>query len=890
MSDPTSAPAVRPADERLVGTVPRLPRTYVPRLALWSRLDAAAGAAVTTLVAPAGAGKTLGVAGWLHEARPRTSTQDAVWLDTAAELDEVRLEAVLKAAAPAAGSRDPRPRLVVVDDAHALPASAVRLLDERLNDAPETMRVLLMSRWDLPLSRLAPQLLGHLTELRGDVLRLSDTETARLIEQHVGPTAPEVVPSIADRAEGWCAVVVLTSRLVAASPDPVSAVRRISHRSSEVADQVASEVFSTLAPRERHLLLCTASEGEVSARTAAHLTNDRGAGMVLDGLESTGLLVTRSEPSHVSGGPVDADGGANREARFRIHPLLVEVVRRRVMAGGVDVERARATVLRAVRLDVGRGVTDEAFGRLVDLGLAEAAAERLVEDGTRLLMRGHDKDVVAFAQRWPAVIEAHPESWFVLGVERWVHGDVQSAMHWFDRLFRSLDGDTPPTHRLLAQRLCARLMRARAGFEFLDVVAAEGQDLVDSPSFASVPADLQPHVLGELGIVQLTVGMLVPAEANLLRAARLGDELELPAHAAAALTHLAGLYYMRGREHVASRLAARSLEAMEPLGSGLGVPQRRAELYSRLSAMSTLPLALPRAEGPHAASADRAVHPADATTRFWQQIHDARLHLSGGSVIQAERTLQAVIDVPGLPRHLRATLLIERAFLAALCDDRGTLQALTEELHAHGSPGEALLLSGVTADLVGDLRLAVQHFAAAADQVVLDQPPCRALALVCRGQLLHALGDKDAAREVVLEAVRTTESRANYVPFLGWTRHGTPVHTVLGELEGAGPATWLGALLELTGAHADITASLAPSTATSRERAAESDPLVTTHLSPRERDVLRELARGATYADIADGLFVSENTVKTHVSSLYSKLGASRRSEALSVARRLQLL
>ena len=61
-------------------------------------------------------------------------------------------------------------------------------------------------------------------------------------------------------------------------------------------------------------------------------------------------------------------------------------------------------------------------------------------------------------------------------------------------------------------------------------------------------------------------------------------------------------------------------------------------------------------------------------------------------------------------------------------------------------------------------------------------------------------------------------------------------------------------------------------------------------LSPREREVLGELARGATYADIAAALFVSENTVKTHVSSLYSKLGVSRRSKALAVARGLRLL
>jgi DNA-binding NarL/FixJ family response regulator len=61
-------------------------------------------------------------------------------------------------------------------------------------------------------------------------------------------------------------------------------------------------------------------------------------------------------------------------------------------------------------------------------------------------------------------------------------------------------------------------------------------------------------------------------------------------------------------------------------------------------------------------------------------------------------------------------------------------------------------------------------------------------------------------------------------------------------------------------------------------------------LSPRERDVLYELARGSTYADIAANLFVSENTVKTHVSSLYGKLSVNRRSAALAAARSMHLL
>lgn len=61
-------------------------------------------------------------------------------------------------------------------------------------------------------------------------------------------------------------------------------------------------------------------------------------------------------------------------------------------------------------------------------------------------------------------------------------------------------------------------------------------------------------------------------------------------------------------------------------------------------------------------------------------------------------------------------------------------------------------------------------------------------------------------------------------------------------------------------------------------------------ISQRELEVLQQMAAGATNQEIADALFVSVNTVKTHTSRLFEKLEAKRRTQAVEKARRLGLI
>jgi NarL family two-component system response regulator LiaR len=61
-------------------------------------------------------------------------------------------------------------------------------------------------------------------------------------------------------------------------------------------------------------------------------------------------------------------------------------------------------------------------------------------------------------------------------------------------------------------------------------------------------------------------------------------------------------------------------------------------------------------------------------------------------------------------------------------------------------------------------------------------------------------------------------------------------------------------------------------------------------ITPRELEILNLIAHGMSNREIAERLFVSENTVKTHSSRVFDKLGAKRRTQAVQLGKELGLL
>ena len=103
----------------------------------------------------------------------------------------------------------------------------------------------------------------------------------------------------------------------------------------------------------------------------------------------------------------------------------------------------------------------------------------------------------------------------------------------------------------------------------------------------------------------------------------------------------------------------------------------------------------------------------------------------------------------------------------------------------------------------------------------------------------------------------------------------------------AGLGIWFG--LRMTRSHERVVvrevAAPAPATFVRDE-----GQLAALGITPRELEILEHIAAGLSTREIAERLFVSENTVKTHASRLFDKLGARRRTQAVLLAKERRLI
>ncbi|MEU6461493.1 LuxR C-terminal-related transcriptional regulator [Streptomyces sp. NPDC046976] len=936
--DETGADPRGPADPcgdpflRTRFAIPTLPVTYLRRDRLLGHLDRAPAAPLTVVGGAAGAGKTLLVADWAATRRTPVAWLTAQMADKgrgtfwAYLLQALRLAGVTLSAEvglPAeAGRVDDAllTRLAAELSARQAPVTAVideydRVTDPEIADqlefvlrhADTGVRLVLVTRTEplLPLHRYRAA--GAVTEIRNDELAFTPEEAGDLLALHGLRLPPDEIGALLARTRGWAAGLRLSALAAQGERDPRSYLKEFEADRTTIGDYLIAEVLRRQRAETQDLLLRISVLDRFSPALADALTGRADAELILTALHRENAFV--EDLGH---------------SWFRLHPLFREILRAHLRARhpGLETELHRRAAAWLRR----HGPLGETLEHAAAAGDWAAAAGALVGDlALGELLTGPRAEPLAalFAAMGPE--PRTPATDLVRAARALSLGDLDRGLPHLERATRELEGATNrPTRNPdgLAREQHqeqpepaepAELAAARLGCALLHVLAAR---LTGSPTRAEAAAhraeELKQEVPGRLldrhpeltallrahlGAARLWAGRFPQARAALTAVTDQGRTTPTasaqvrdvepaspvrtrtpvaPGRPSTAqvreecLAHLALLDHLDGRPGRAERKALAALAAADHTDPSTLPGIGPATLV--LAAVATDRDELDRAEallGAPPDAADARPPARDPVTQALHALVTARLLLARGdtegALEAADRTVAAEEPSPWAEAH--AALVAAGAHLA---DGRPELavKLLTElpgedplclvgaaqaELAA-GRPGHAL-------DLLG--RIHPQH---------TPGPLIAVRSALVEAELAGVEGDREARRRLVAQALREARRDRLRRPF-----------------KEAGP--WLRPLLATPALRPLAEGWLLPGAGSPDGTAAvpEPPPMVE-ELSGRERDVLVRLAEMMSTEEIAADLFVSVNTVKTHLKSAYRKLGVNRRHDAVHRARELGLL
>jgi LuxR family transcriptional regulator, maltose regulon positive regulatory protein len=756
---------------------------------------------------------------------------------------------------------------LVIDDVHALgSAEALRQLELLLARAPAGLRFVLASRHDLRLGLHRLRLEGELTEIGAASLRFS-REEARALFEAAGVRLPEsALALLHERTEGWAAGLRLAALSLTGHPDPERFAAEFCGSERTVAEYLLAEVFERQSEDVRRLLSRTSVLERVSGPLADLLTGGSGGERILQKLEQAGAFVVA----------LDA-----RRSWFRYHRLFADLLESELR----QTEPAELADLHGTAADwfAEHGFPVEAV-RHARAAQDWARAGRLLADHwLDATLNGQAAAAHQLVTSFPAdAVTANAELTAVAAAAELSHGSLEESARYL--ALAAAGAASVPAGRREHFRVTLAVLRLYLARQRGDLRAVEKEVEQLQPAGAldaaqlGLGGELRALALISLGIAELWSSRAHEAEGHLERGVALARRIGRPFLEINGLAHWGlaasfrspALAVERGRQAI--ELARRHGWGGEPLVA-IAYPVLAGSLIWQGELEEAERWLM---EGEYALRSE-----VDPATGMLFHLVRGVLEIARGRAEAALAALRAAGRLPGrllitahpLTTELRAFVLHVLVRLGQTAQADAALTETAEEERER--PG---MRTAVAA-----LRLAQGNprAATAALAPVLDSsaPGSHQVWLIAAFSLeasaRDALGEREAAGRALERALDLAEPDGLLFPFL--------LHPVPDLLERhARQRTAHPALIRKIISVLGRRPPAAPATVPPEH--------LPEPLSQAEARVLRFLQTSLSAPEIARELYVSVNTVRTHMRHLYDKLGAHRRLEALDRARALGLL
>lgn len=876
--------------------VPVMRGNLVKRSRLHKQLNAGKNSKLILVTAPAGAGKTTLVISWLAQ-----QNNQAAWLSldkndndplifltyVAAALQAIEA-GVCETIKPLLVSPDPppipilltyfvndlaclkQPSILVLDDYHAITNAHVHKITEFLiENAPPTLQIIMTSRMmpEISVSRLRAR--NQLVEVLASDLRFSDEESWQFLHDVMQLHLSEAEMSdINNRTEGWVTGLQLAAIGLHSQPGAGKFIHELGGDDRLIGDYLVDEVIEQQPLEVRQFLVRTSILQRFSASLCNAVLDINNAQEMLLHLEHANLFLVSLD---------------NRRGWYRYHHLFGEMLRLRLSLKRP--EMISQLYQRAVAWHLENGLTAEAIDYTIEAEDYEQTAVLIEKYSAQFQTGSRRTRIIQWAEAIPeTILKQHDILWSQYILALFYFASFDTALDALKRLWHTspIDENKLRMVRALENPLLAAIT-LHTTLDAQRVLDLSQQALTVLPENNIL---MRGIALGHSGSASLYLGDLTAASSYLTTA------IELIEHTYSWSIVTVFRNYLAETEAVQGHLfkAAEQYQQIHRFVYDHGLQE------GHTFASTLIGLGLLHYEWNQLGEAERLIGEgrrlAETSSSLEVALHayraSSKLKLAIDQLPDVKEKLDQIEITAAsfqFPPLVMDRIEVLRSWLAFRAGNLAYGQSWARSF-SHKQEKQISCLQQFEWLTVARIHLETGHedeclrLLQALQKLALEQNRLRDWIWI--GALLvrtwYQAGEVDLALSKLNHLLTTAEPE-------GYIRSFVDPGPIMQEI--------LLKALAGNGRFATHTSSLAyiqRILAAFPEISEEKRPLASTLLTPRELEILQLLADGHAYKQIAAQLVISENTLKTHIKRIYSKLDVHNRTNAVIVAQEMELL
>ena len=873
------------------------------RIRLFEQMDRFPGKKLTTICAPAGFGKTTLVVDWIKQ-----RNQSVAWLsldendndlirffsyllralqqieaDVGQEIidrlngnEALNGQTIVTLLINEIASRE-RQFILVLDDYHQIEATVIHeAITLLLNNIPENFHIIITSRAEPPLQIVKLRARSQATEISALDLRFTNEEINSYLNQIKSLNLDDAeIEQLDQRTEGWIVGLQLVALSISEQKKTSDLIQNFSGNHRYVADYLIDEVLETQSPQIQSFLLKTSILERMCADSCSALLSIDHTQDTLEDLDKSNLFMVRLD---------------NNRGWYRYHHLFGELLQSRLKKK--HEEEIPDLYFKAYHWHLKNDFTEEAVRYAITGKYFSEAADIVEKIGFYVYWTNNVKLIHEWLKAFPAeLLESRLHLQILKAYVDINVGELRNADQTFKAVNKSIDNTIdvdPGTQQDVRGRVASGQSAINIHYFMNWQSALDNADL----ALKLLPKDyLFDRCIAAFhgGGALIELGELDQARDYLNNALTLSNLSEYPAARFLIMSYLGDLNYARGQLKQAMAHYKEVSELAYLLDLGTQSP----------SSSSIVGLATLHYEWNQLDEALDLLEKITSVTESEEFID--RQILSHTAMIRLQCTLENFDEAREYLRRLSLSIenyggsneIIRRIDLLRMAIDieEGNLDKVIQQLNTLFPNPPIEIACQNQAELVvyargliiqqryrpaKELLTSMLNLASAQNRIT---SVIKLETLIARCHYLEK--DSTGGAEHLTIALDLAESEAYIRTFLD---EGLPIRNLLSKLQHTDkPKNQSGYsqkyIQTLLGHFARLSESTVP---------AENANIPTISgetLTPREIDVIRLLAQGLPYAQLADQLQISENTLKYHIKNLYSKLQVNNRMQAVTAAR-----